>query len=666
MPPAPSTAAHATLFALPSTISFALITSPPLERILPELVDWISRRLSDEGHFDAARAQAWLTRFGIGRGLVRTLGDALGWLGVFDELAPRQLQGRSLDEIGEYFVARRLREVEAADVDTERVFLDLTEAAARTLLGQGAFGQGSLGDARGLDDWARLLRGPDGEAPDPSWFGAALGGKGGLSKEELRKLTRRLPPRAYQLVRALELAGLLSVRSDDEYVLTPRFLVRLLSERAESHALRLSPHDWGAALLRPVAAPVIFGALDDTLQRGEFGPVQQLLDALGEATEEPDELLAALEAACIVVALRGLTGLQLPEELASELTLEAARWVVLLGGRIEPRFVPHDGAGPFYRAVTWRLAWAILSSNAPHLPDELRPLGRGAALEAVVGDAVTFSTGLGESPFDRVSLALWLDRLAPSDAEHPSFVSRSLGRLLNGEPVTTRELDALTPFGGVASWLALARSRGVDEGLVFDALAPLALADGQPLASEDERVQREFWRRVEPKALARRLATGLGLNWGWLLPHQLASLAEQVETPLGVEAARFLPLSAAARRFEERALSAFAAPALEELARRDADAFASWLRRTFERGTVEELSTLFQAARAGASAQALDVLPPPGRLLAMPPPRLDAARRFLLDLVQGRDREAARASRLLGELEAGLRQLRFARRDAGG
>ena len=126
--------------------------------VLPDLVTWVRSRLGDEGHFEAERALAWMERVALPSGAVRTLGDALGLLGMLDEVRPRTLSGRSLDEIAESFVRARIEQ-------------SSRESTVSTWLGQNAFpallgtiaqliteSDRSLAAPRTFDEWLALER----------------------------------------------------------------------------------------------------------------------------------------------------------------------------------------------------------------------------------------------------------------------------------------------------------------------------------------------------------------------------------------------------------------------------------------------------------------------------------------------------------------------------
>ncbi|HXS15618.1 MAG TPA: hypothetical protein VN764_00430, partial [Polyangiaceae bacterium] len=94
----------------PPQLPVTTLQSPPVLDYLPELVDWVRRHLDDTGHFQPDRAEQWLRRVAVPMGAAQTFGDVLGLLGMMDEMNPRTISSKSLDEVGEHFVMRRVQE----------------------------------------------------------------------------------------------------------------------------------------------------------------------------------------------------------------------------------------------------------------------------------------------------------------------------------------------------------------------------------------------------------------------------------------------------------------------------------------------------------------------------------------------------------------------------
>ncbi len=359
-----------------------LLESAPPSDYLPELVDWVAERLDGSGHFHADRAEQWMRRVALPAQAVTNFGDALGLLGMIDEVHPRSLSAKSLDELGEHFVERRVREAnEASNVSprlAEEAFPSLQECAARVLVS----GNNALDAAHPVDEWTALLSSPQNEnVPDPEWFTAALRGALGtqVTRRDLRRAARKLQPGAFQLVRSLEAAGLL-VRSgaalprDEDGALRqlrPRWLVSLLSSRAAQEVLRLTPAQWGSVLWVGRDAARITEALLASAHLGNFSASFTLVD---DFEAEMPESVAALEASVIATGIAALDGYDVPFELVEGLLAHSAENLFVLDHTPWPRLTcDHESAGLF-RTIYWQVALLALSRIAPFPLSHLDPL----------------------------------------------------------------------------------------------------------------------------------------------------------------------------------------------------------------------------------------------------------------------------------------------------
>ncbi|HSC88759.1 MAG TPA: hypothetical protein VLC09_15865 [Polyangiaceae bacterium] len=676
------------------------IGSPPTSAYLTDLAGWLDERLGDEGHFDVERAESWMRRVVLPRGGARTFGETLGWLGLLDELPARSLSQRSIDELLELWLKRRLRDGDATDTPrklTDHVYFELTELAARCLLARQP-----LGGARSLDDWAELLRGDRQEAPDPSWFGAALAEKSPLDRKELRRLTERLPPGAYQLVRALERADVLRPSQTSElHRLGPPFLTRWLAHRAETHALSRSSYAWGRALRAADPALELVPASLRSLLARDFAALSQLLDGWDseETDEEALDRIAALEAGCLCAGLAELCGIRLPDELRRELVLESARFVVPFDDTLEPRFVPARSPEGIYDRDAWLLAWAALSEAHAALPVLLRPLEDPARASALLDAALRLAARTTAeaarslerapgadaepllSPVFQAGLFVLLDRLPhDSGSPHPSPVSRALDILLDSAPASAetrlarrRELDALVPLGGLRLLAAVASSRSIASARLHEALALLYADAPDFVPNQPTDFARDLWRALDTRALEARVLLGWWIDWSALLPHQFARWLDATACPLPSEAARHLPLSLLASLLERRGASALSESAWriigERAPQRLADLLAATVRRLADlvgaatrRADHELLLRMLPAARGAAQLPTIRSLPGAPTLLELPRESLDSLRRFLLTTSADRGDGSTEAALLLERLELGMRPIWSAQR----
>src|SRR5690554_1995859 len=208
----------------PTEPPWEVIDSPPLDDVLPELVGWVAERLPADGLFEPERALTWMRRVALPSEAVVTLGDALGLLGMLDEVRPRTLHGRSLDEIAESFVRQRL--AESSEEATVSSWLNRNAAAA--LLGTIAQlvteSDQPWNRPRTFDEWLALVPQEYREGIDVEWMRAALTRDSGqrLRGADLAAAARKLPPGGYQLLRALEHARIL-VRDGERLRLRPHW-----------------------------------------------------------------------------------------------------------------------------------------------------------------------------------------------------------------------------------------------------------------------------------------------------------------------------------------------------------------------------------------------------------------------------------------------------------
>lgn len=640
---------------------FTRVASPNVIEFLPELVDWISRYLGDDGHFDPNVAERWIRRVAIPLGACRTLGDALGWLGALDEMKPRSFDDKSLDEVIEGFVRRRLREAlestSAGLALADQAYSRLLDAAARTLVS----GEGSLSEPHSLERFRELLHPPgNDEAPDPTWFRVALASGLGrkVTQRELSRVARQLPPAAFQLVRALEQAQLLTaVSGTDRFQLGPHFLTSHLEARSVLEALRLSPFEWGHALLVAPEPERMIEALLDAAERGRFAPFHDLIEHFDE---ESPELVAALEASVIACGLARLGGARLPEEIREALVEDALRVVVVFPERLAPRFLPASAGPGLYRDDVWLSAWwAFTDSRAvPTAFDPSQPRLLAGALDAGVRASTRVPAHY------RVPLLALLDRHR-SSAEHPSAVTRLLDALDRSrhENAATTTSSFLELFRSTLSVIDLdtcrlvARSRGFTDASFYAALwsflahEPSAFDDGSAAA-------REAWRSVPQRTLEARIRERRFVDWRALLPHQFSGLAAGEALVLPLSFVEHAPRDVVLDVWKRRGLGAFEPNALRALVELDRDVARTELPSALAQLSLLELARLFRAPSRALVDHVLAGFPPREDLAILPSDRLDLVRAFLLDVVRRRLDDGGAGYALLAFLESKLLRMR--------
>lgn len=619
---------------------FELIQTPDLEAELPELVEWLLARLDARSELSSARAAAWLRRVALPHRAVQSFGDLLGLLGALDEFGPRAPHGKSLDELAELYVSRRLSDVLADTSFGPRAksgaFPALAAAATRVLVRPGQ----DLSTPRTLDEWAELL-GEDGNAADEEWVVRALleADAGKQETDRIRRAARRLPPGGYRLARALLLAGILAaeVEGSPHYSLGPRWLVSILETRAHARALELSPSDWGLALSDARRRAAIERALADRLAAWHFSPLETLVDVF-DASEV--ELLCALDAALRAAADALLDGVEIPEEWTSHLARLAEESAINLDGLWVPA-VALAGASA-HRAALVALA-------------RVAPLGRAEC-----------------DPYRTDSIALRLRYAAEvcevALAAPPGRAGRWLElaeELLAG--VSTSQ-DTLPPLLGALRALCDANSTprdpvwsSVDSRTLELALAYLQRKDGDTaLASAWQRAPadllsqiaagdlvRALWQRAPTAIVRERAARGAFVHYAALLPHHYVDLLASGQM-LSVHGALDCPLDTLADAVAERGPTAIEPAAwpllLERAPERLALAAWGWLRRS-----RADTSQAFDEIPARAQAALLEHLPDAHELHFWPEHARSALR---LLLVRALGELGPLAPTLLGRLRA--------------
>lgn len=631
------------------------VHSPPASEYLSSLIDWVRERLAPDSTLDPDRAEPWIQRQ---LASPASLGDLLGMIGLLDELPHREVSRLSLEEALRRSMEKRLLEAAAGESMPKKLasvaFDALTEAAAKTLVESGQ----ALPEGLTIDSWSRLLEARASDLTDPVWLESALAGAN-LTARELERITKNLPPSGHRLVRALIAASILhldpspSPLPGDRYVLSPHCLRGTLRQRAARESLRLSPSEWGQALLRQANMDGEYSvqeALEEQAVLGDFRAHEEIADSFDESAPEHG---AGIEASLESLGVALLRGHSVPEELARDTISAFARVGVLLDGVWEPRFRP--------RARFFSSFLALLEHHAV-LPPPTDPLRseRGAALVEMVHAIAGSLESCTDHELSGASWAL-LFRLSLSSPEPiPKLPvleflrSASAGRpspqsltILEQTPWEVLQ-DALNVLGIGPStlfsdlWSTL---RGLPSDRVAVWLDRFAPRSG-PLAEG-------LWRSA-PDGLLGSLGNSGLIPFETLLPHQLATLTERWAQPLPAPLGAYCPLSSALTRAERLGMEGFSAGALKNLTSRFPIAFGRvCLARAMDHQEAQGFDSLERARTLHA---VLDELPETAALVSLSPLVRDALRRALLEEVRTPNSESSRqtAYRRLTELDRAL------------
>jgi hypothetical protein len=649
----------------PVSHSLKRIESPPPEEYLPELIDWVEARLDGSGHFQADRVEQWMRKVALPAGAARTLGDALGLLGMADETPPRSLLAKSLDEVGEHFVKRRVRVAcEASAVSprlAEIAYPALKECAARVLIG----GRNELLDPHDIDEWTALLSSPDSdEAPDPAWFTQALRGSLGaqISRRDLRRAAKQLPPSAFQLTRTLESAGLLvrdapSTHRDErgaERTLRPAWLVTLLTARATQDAIRLSPTQWGRVLLSGGRADDIVHALIERAGRDDFSPYFSVLDDYEPAESS---LVAALEGAILAAGLSVLDGVDIPDDLVQGLLQCCAHNLILVFKMPEPRFTVVSAK--LFNREHFLAALCALCSRARFPLSHLDPMTSESIVlkrhfHTACQRALVASIPGSSRAVELLRLMAGLFEEGQADRCSTLQLVDSIGRA--STDLFTRSMSETS----LETSIAFVRATGRSEPLFVKRL-------WQTLEqhSEIERLfhsaegHRDFWRKAPPETLAKRAQANLTVEWRFLLPHQFSDWFAQVSSPpIPPEAAPFLPMDAVIRHVESNGVTALPRPTLRLLLRKHPARFITALGNLLQKTSPEDLEHLLDSTPPEVTSLVAQGLPATDVLLRMSTDAVDVIQNFLIQACGRRDPDFERCYDRLIAIQAGVGPLR--------
>lgn len=671
----------------PAALSIERIQSPPTLSYLPELIAWVTDRLDDTGHFKPDRAEQWLKQVAVPSNAIHTWGDALGLIGMLDEVHPRSLLAKSLDEIGEHFVARRVREASENTTNHPRLAQDaypaLLDCAARCLIS----GERALDKEHDLDVWTSLLSTPQAEnIPDPAWFTSALSGSLGqkVARRDLARAARNLQPSAFALARSLSAAQLLVPSSSNKArhadgalrKLRPLWLTSLLTARAATQLMEYSCLDWGRVLLSGKDADRIMGSLFECAVRGHFSPYARLLD---DFDAEQAECVAALEGATIAAGLAQLEGHEIPDEIAEGLLSLSSEMMIILGPTIAARFTQPAHVSKFYTNECWVVALASLCQETrlslQHF-DPARTTNLGliqfvlSTIEQSIRLTTQWMTRSQNHLFQEKQVVGQLKLLGELYETHHSILSidgQSTGGPTIAKPIyltVVRAWDnlaalyqslAVIPLGILISY---AESLGQKRADIIAQIWKLVALVTEPdeLCCPPE-LKAALWGALPSNIMQERIAAGLAVNWSYIRPHQFTDLLSQESLiPMPSQAALFCPLDLAVDLVAQDGPLRLQTAALRELIQRAPARFASFVRKHLD--STSQFTHLLESCPPNATAIFSRFLPNMDELMVLPPPIIFATRSLLHRAVTERHTNFEECYQNLNEIEHRLRPLR--------
>ncbi len=383
----------------PAGLAFRVVTSPPPETYLSDLVRWVAERSPQDGRFEPDRVLVWLRGEPLERGVIDGPGAVLGLCGLADEVGARALS-EGLDKLVRRYAQARF----AASLDAEAphaAFFRKNGYGTLVALVRRLLAEDSLPwDApRTREQWLSLVPEELQREADVDWLKLTLGtGPGALRSADLERAARKLPPGAFRVVRCLEQAGLLEAVAEDSLKLGPRFLARTLLSEAVDAVVQASPIEWGTALLEGSAR----GDVEARVLEQARTSAGQSLEPLFEASD-PDNLfyVGAFELGFVAAGLAVLDGAELPRELRENLFEDQLELMLELPGELPvPRVLRGTESERAERHGLWLLAALTLSEDLPSQAKGhrlLRPW-RGQDIEPRFGALLDRVTAALESP----------------------------------------------------------------------------------------------------------------------------------------------------------------------------------------------------------------------------------------------------------------------------
>ena len=341
-----------------------VVRSPPIGELVEPVAHWARDRLATTTRVDVKELVPTL-RAAVERGVVTSVGDVLGIVGLVDALGFNSFELSALRGLSREWFKRRVADRLDRDAPgttwVRRAGFDALVSVCRRIATDDAE---SLFFPRELEEWSELLPAELRHGVDLDWLKVALPrAESSVRVADLERASEKLPPGAFRILKTFERLGLLQRDSGDRLALRPHWLVRAAFDDALEGLVAGPAFDWGEALLSPSMAPITAERL---LQRARLGgfPQEELLapDAQGDPA-----YAAASEGALRATGVSLLLGTTVPSESLEALWDEQLRIVVELPGelalpRIDTVLAPsaERGAWLFDRGI-WYLAVLAVS-----------------------------------------------------------------------------------------------------------------------------------------------------------------------------------------------------------------------------------------------------------------------------------------------------------------
>lgn len=364
------------------------VRSPPPEEWLEPLVAWIDERLPKAADFDAKACLEWMRTRLLPQRVLDGFGTVLGFIGLFTRYHKniRRIEAANpWTKLAELFLRMRRDQVETR-METEKapVLLERLTHLAQAVLRQS---ERPLHEARGWDEWLELARSSSDEPALAYLREVSARHSLQVNERNLQRAVEKVPPSAHYALRSLKVLQVLREKRPQLHALQPRWLFTTLVIQAAESLLDQSHEAWGTALLRVHGARFVMGGLIQRCHRGDFKPVQRLLEV--PQLESPT-WVAALECAFRVL---GITVLQepakAPRELLSEVLMLQQRVLIERNGWPHPRIsYGHDVDYPPLKYGMWLLAAHVLVEQLGTAPAMLLPtflLQKVSGPESVLG-----------------------------------------------------------------------------------------------------------------------------------------------------------------------------------------------------------------------------------------------------------------------------------------
>jgi hypothetical protein len=452
-----------------------------------------------------------------------------------------------------------------------------------------------------------------------------------------------------------------------------------------SALVRLSPFEWGEALLRPSSAAMVASSLHARLRAGDHRAIEDVLDS-GLEEEHPAQV-AALEAVFVATGLVLLEGAEVPTDQLESLWDEQLRACIELPGELPAQRIEHLAPEePLLARGTWCLAALSIAEQLPSARGLRHSLLRPWS-------APTPPVGLS-GLYDRVAQALlmaqdrtwavpaWslIDRLrsAIGSVEHSEgkphvleLPGLFLDEVEHGVPAheTWRALSEHEL--GARALGSVAAARGVPWARVAEAVFTAWEGCGYPehanAALFGEAASRELWPHAPASVLRAWLPTASSTQrahvYACLTAPQWASLAESLHAaPFADESALWAlaPTTQVADWLAE-ADRTLAPEVIAALWCRDATLAVGAVQRAVASRGFDQLLALVERAPRAALGQLLPALRAALDPGATPVSALDPLRRWLHARVAERGPEWHDAYALLVACERALLPLRAQR-----